>query len=322
MAKPQLYRYNAETDNFERIFPTFRSRAVYVLKILLLCVIVALITYVCIYYFSITPSERRLREENLEIKQKYELLNRRVDNSMKVMEQIKNRDDNFYRVMLQMQPLNDLHRFAGVNNETRYRELSRMNDDGLVKFVTQQVDLLEQSLYAQSLSFDEIKREALSQKGKLSHVPAIMPFSNKNIPITGGYGMRRDPLTGLATFHTGLDFACAEGTPVYAAADGKVEMADRKNVYGNMIEIDHGYNYSTRYMHLSKLLVKPGDNVKRGQEIGLSGSTGKSIKPHLHYEVRFRGESQNPVNYFFMDFKPEEFADMIHKSENASEIMD
>lgn len=322
MAKSQLYRYNAETDNFERVFPTVKNRMWSFVRILLLCLAVALLTFLYFYYFSYTPGERRLIDENTVLKQQYEILNRRVNNSLDVLEQIKYRDDNFYRVMLQMDPLSDNHRYAGVNNEKRYRELSNMNDNGLVKYVTQRVDLFDRSLYAQSLSFDEIKNTAVKNKDKMDHIPAIVPFYSKGIPISGGYGMRRDPLNGLAIFHSGIDYAVGEGTPVIATADGTVTYAERKNVYGNFVEIDHGYNYSTRYMHLSKMSVKPGESVKRGQEIGWVGNTGKSLKPHLHYEVRFRGESQNPVNYFFMQYTPEEFSDILIKAESASEIMD
>lgn len=322
MARNQLYRYNAATDNFERVFPSMRSRLWFALRLLLLIGGVALITYLIIYYFDYTPGERRLREENQVLKQQYELLNRRVDNSLKVMDQIRSRDDNFYRVMLQMEPLNNTHRYAGLNNENRYRELSRMSDGGLVKYVTQRVDLLERGLYAQSLSFDEIKRAALNQKGKMDHIPSILPLKTGSQRISGGYGMRRDPLNGMAVFHTGIDFAAYEGTPVLATADGIVQTAERKNVYGNVIEIDHGYNYSTRYMHLSQLKVQPGEQVSRGQIIGFVGSTGKSKAPHLHYEVRFRGESQNPVNYFFKDLTPEDFGEWMQMADNAAEILD
>lgn len=99
-------------------------------------------------------------------------------------------------------------------------------------------------------------------------------------------------------------------------------MAKREAGYGNCIDIDHGFNYITRYAHLSNILVKEGEDVKRGQLIGKVGSTGKSTGPHLHYEVRFKGEAQNPVNYYFMDLTPEEYAEMIQMADNAGHVMD
>ncbi|MDE6427881.1 MAG: M23 family metallopeptidase, partial [Muribaculaceae bacterium] len=91
---------------------------------------------------------------------------------------------------------------------------------------------------------------------------------------------------------------------------------------GNLVEIDHGYGYVTRYAHLSELLVKPGQKVNRGDLIAKSGNTGKSTGPHVHYEVRLRGVAQNPVNYYFYDLTPEEYAEMITHAENAGHVMD
>lgn len=322
MARTQYYRYNPETDNYERIFPTFTDRLRVAARYLLLSLAVGIGFFLLAYYVFDTPGERHLREENALLKQQYELLNRRLENSLQVMENIRSRDDNFYRVMLQMEPLSDVHRYAGLNNEKRYRALNRMSDDGLVKFVTQRVDLLERELYAQSQSFDQLKQAATQQKGKLEHIPSTLPVSMKDAYISGGYGMRRDPINGIAKFHAGLDFAAVEGTPVYATADGKVITANRHNTTGNIVEIDHGYNYKSRYMHLSYIAVKEGATVNKGDMIGRIGSTGKSTGPHLHYEVRFRNEPQNPVNYSFSELSPDEYSEFATQAENAAEIMD
>ena len=140
--------------------------------------------------------------------------------------------------------------------------------------------------------------------------------------MASGYGYRRDPIYGTGRFHEGLDFAADTGTPVYATADGKVVHADWQSGYGNLLEIDHGYGYVTRYAHLSKFKVKEGDEVKRGDLIAETGNTGKSTGPHLHYEVRYRNSPQNPINYYFMDITPEEYDNMIRQAENAGHVMD
>ncbi len=119
-----------------------------------------------------------------------------------------------------------------------------------------------------------------------------------------------------------MDFGAATGTPVFATADAVVEVAERKDAYGNCIDLNHGYNYVTRYAHLSQILVKPGQHVKRGEMIGKVGSTGKSTGSHLHYEVRFKGEPQNPVHYYFMDLTPQQYLDMIQLAENSAHVMD
>ena len=322
MAKKVFYCYNPETDNFERYYPSMRDRLMTLSRYLVAGAAIGTLFAVGFYDLTGGPTENALRHENSELRSKYNVLSRRLDNSLKVMDNIKNRDDNFYRVMMQMEPLARSRRYAGLDNSSRYADIASLSDAALVTRVTQQMDLLDRQLYAQSLSFDQLKGGALEQKDKLAHIPSVLPINIKDFTMSSGYGYRRDPVYGAQRFHEGLDFAAPTGTEVYATADGIVEIADRKGGYGNMIDITHGYNYLTRYAHLSKIIVSEGDEVKRGQLIGYVGSTGKSTGPHLHYEVRFKDEPQNPVNYYFMDLTPEEYADMIQLAENAGHVMD
>lgn len=263
-----------------------------------------------------------LRQENNELRFQYELLQRRLNYSLNIMEDIKKRDDNFYRVMMQMEPMEDAQRYAGLDNEQRYKELQKLSDSELVSQVTRGIDLLDRQLYVQSLSFDQLKNMAQKQKDKILHIPSILPISLDDYTMSSGYGYRRDPVYGSTRFHEGLDFAAPTGTPVYATADGRVSEAGWASGYGNVVNIEHGYNYLTRYAHLSKITVTSGQEVKRGDKIGEVGSTGKSTGPHLHYEVRFKNEPQNPVNYYFMDLTEEEYNDMIQEAENAGHVMD
>ena len=301
MKRPIYYIYNPETDNFERVFPSIKGRIWGFLRIGCLSLLIGIGLYFVIFYSFEAPTEQNLRKENAILKSQYNILNRRLDNSLKVMANIQNRDDNFYRVMMQMDPVGYGQRLAGLDNEKRYRELQNTPDAGLVRLLTQRLDLFERQLYAQSLSFDQLKETASKQKDKLAHIPSVIPINIKDFTMSSGYGVRRDPIYGSSKFHTGLDFAAKTGTPVFATADGKVTEAGRQSGYGNCIDISHGYNYLTRYAHLSEILVKPGQEVKRGEMIGKVGSTGKSTGSHLHYEVRFKDEPQNPVNYYFMD---------------------
>ena len=222
--------------------------------------------YFVIFYSFRSATEQNLRKENAILKSQYNILNRRLDNSLKVMANIQNRDDNFYRVMMQMDPVGYGQRLAGLDNEKRYRELQNTPDAGLVRLLTQRLDLFERQLYAQSLSFDQLKETASKQKDKLAHIPSVIPINIKDFTMSSGYGVRRDPIYGSSKFHTGLDFAAKTGTPVFATADGKVTEAGRQSGYGNCIDISHGYNYLTRYAHLSEILVKPGQEVKRGDD--------------------------------------------------------
>lgn len=322
MKKRVLYIYNPETDNFERLFIPLKKR---IAKWMLLSGFALGMAFL-FYFIGISifelPTEESLRKENTSLKSQYNILNRRLDNALKIMNNIQNRDDNFYRVVMQMDPVGNSQRFAGLDNERRYRELRKISDGGLTTLLSQRLDLFERQLYAQSISFDQLRENADLNKDKLAHIPSIIPINIKDYTMSSGYGIRRDPIYGSRKFHEGLDFAAKTGIPVFATANGKVAEAERMSGYGNCINIDHGYHYVTRYAHLSEILVKPGQMVKRGEMIGKVGSTGKSTGPHLHYEVRFKDQPQNPVNYYFMDLTPEQYAAMIQEAENAGHVMD
>ena len=320
--KQVFYRYNPDTDNFERHYPTFRSRLASAGRYLLVGSVIGGGMYLIFMFGFGLPTEKNLRKENSELKSQYAILEKRLDNSIKVMEDIRNRDDNFYRVMMQMDPLSSNQRLSGMDLDAKYDRLGKLNDLELLTRINQQIDLLEHQIYSQSLSFDQLKEAAGEQKDKIARIPSVLPIHIGQFTMSSGYGYRRDPVYGTAKFHSGLDFAAPTGTPVFATADAKVEVADRKPIYGNCIDLDHGFNYKTRYAHLSQILVKPGEEVKRGQLIGKVGSTGKSSGSHLHYEVLFKGEPQNPVNYYFMDLTPEEYATLIRQAENSAHVMD
>jgi murein DD-endopeptidase MepM/ murein hydrolase activator NlpD len=120
-----------------------------------------------------------------------------------------------------------------------------------------------------------------------------------------------------------MDFSTDVGTPIYATGDGKVIRANnRLSGYGNLIEIDHGYGYLTRYAHLSKYNVKQGQTVKRGDIIGYSGSTGRSSGPHLHYEVHYQGNVVNPINYYYGEISAKEFELLSQEANQENQSLD
>jgi len=269
------------------------------------------------------PQEQVLKHENSRLRSELDVLNRRMDAALGVLDDIGQRDNNFYRVIMQADRITDAQRYAGLDRTLRYNQLSTTADNRLVENLTNKMAQLERMLYVQSLSFDKLKALAGSQQDRLNHIPAIQPISELALKqMASGYGYRVDPIYGTGKFHEGMDFSADIGTPVYATGDGRVAEAEWNSGYGNMVELDHGYNYRTRYAHLSKILVHAGQNVKRGDKIGLVGNTGKSTGPHLHYEVRFKGQPQNPVNYYFYDLTPEQYSEMIRMAENAGHVMD
>ena len=142
--------------------------------------------------------------------------------------------------------------------------------------------------------FDEVLSNLDGKKDILDHTPSIRPTRGW---LSRGFGMKRNPFTGESQPHRGMDLANHRGTPVIAPADGRVTMAGRNGGMGKMVIINHGNGFVTRFGHLDKIKVSKRDIVKRGDIIGLMGSTGYSTGPHLHYEVIKNGKSVNPLNY-------------------------
>lgn len=140
---------------------------------------------------------------------------------------------------------------------------------------------------------------ALDRLDKVRRVVRTIPLANPapGMPVTSLYGIRRDPIIGTAAFHSGVDFRAHIGQSVVATATGTVTRAGSNGGYGNMVEIDHGNGFSTRYAHLSRISAREGDKVKYGTVIGEAGNTGRSTGPHIHYEVREKGRPLNPVNF-------------------------
>jgi len=152
-----------------------------------------------------------------------------------------------------------------------------------------------QHLDARADSLTAVEMLLLDQQVKRALLPTVTPI-NANY-VGSGFGWRVDPFVGAGSLHEGIDFVADIGTQVVAAAGGVVIAAERHPQYGNLVEIDHGNDFTTRYAHLSKISVRDGQVVKRGQNLGLSGNTGRSTGPHLHFEVRFKGVAQNPARF-------------------------
>ena len=142
---------------------------------------------------------------------------------------------------------------------------------------------------------DVIESELMSARVRRTLLPENTPVAEGF--VGSGYGMRADPLTGQMTMHAGLDFAAPIGTPIFAAAGGVVASAEHHPMFGNTVTVDHGNQLSTLYAHASRLSVKPGDIVRKGQKLGEVGTTGRSTGPHLHFEVHVNGAPQNPARF-------------------------
>jgi murein DD-endopeptidase MepM/ murein hydrolase activator NlpD len=168
---------------------------------------------------------------------------------------------------------------------------NKMSENGL----NEQMDRLSHIVNDRSDKLTALRTLLLQNQLSRRLLPSIPPVHTGY--YSSNFGWRIDPFTGAPAMHEGVDFVANAGTPIYASAGGVVDYAGLDGSYGNMVEIDHGNNIVTRYAHASKVLVKVGQVVRRGQEIAEVGSTGRSTGNHLHFEVRYKGVAQNPVRF-------------------------
>lgn len=322
MSKKIYYRYNPTTESYERVYPSRGQRIWAWTKYLLEGIGISAGILISLYICIDLPKEKQLRKENEALQHQIEELNTRLITAISVMDNLSERDNNLYRVIMQTDPLTARQRYSGLPRLST-EVFNNLNDKEKLQEVTNKLALLERQVYVQSQSFDRLAEVINQNIDRLSHIPAIQPVSEEDMTqMASGYGWRIDPIYGTSKHHDGMDFAAPIGTPVYATGDGTVTKAGWHNAYGNCIDINHGYSYTTRFAHLSKINVVVGQKVKRGDVIGEIGNTGKSTGSHLHYEVRLKGVPQNPVNYYFQDLTPEEYANMVNASENAGHVMD
>lgn len=275
------------------------------------------------YNFFDSPKERMLRREIKQFEMQYELLNERMNRMALVLKDIQNRDDNIYRTIFEADPIPSSIRNASFGGTNRYAALDSYENAEIIKETTKKLDKIARQLYIQSKSFDDVYTLARSKNKMLASIPAIQPILNKRLDrLASGFGYRVHPVYKSMRMHTGVDFTAPTGTPVYATGDGVIMGAARGfSGYGIVCIINHGYNYKTLYAHLSRVKVKPGQRVKRGQIIGYVGNTGISTGPHLHYEVRFNNRPVNPVSYFYNDLSPEDYEKIIEIASRVNQSL-
>lgn len=318
------YKYNPKTLAYEEVQLSAGQK---VLKGLILIAPSVIIGLGLAFVFETsldTPKEIQLRTENDNLRYELKMLEQKAQANLKVLKDIEEKEKTLYRVALYAEEFPEDLRTLGIGGSNRYKKYENMTNAKLLMETAKTLDSVQSKLYAQSISFKELLQLAKERENRLSSLPAIQPVSNEDLRRTAsGYGWRIDPVYGTRKMHWGMDFTADIGAEVYATGDGVVvEVVTNSWGYGKEIVIDHGFGYRTRYAHLSKFEVKRGDKVKRGDLIGLVGSTGKSTGPHLHYEVEKDGQKVNPVNFYHSDLTPEEYEKLIELSQNSYQSFD
>lgn len=319
MAKVKYY-YDSETLSYRKITvkkSDYVRRTIYLFLAVLLT---AFLGFILLSQFIMSPAQRAQQREFENLKLHYELLTKRMDETAQILGQMQDRDNNIYRSYFEADPIPEEQRKAGFGGVNRYKQLEGFDNSDLVIDLTKKMDILSKQVVVQSKSLDEIVDLAKKKEDMLASIPAITPVKKGDFWMASGYKMRMHPILKINKFHKGMDFSASTGTPVYASGNGKVIRAQRSSTFGKVIYIEHGYGYRTIYAHLSKMVVRRGATVKRGDLIGYVGSTGLSVSPHLHYEVHKNGRPLNPIYFYYGNLSPDEFATLQKTSEDSQSL--
>lgn len=307
----------------ETVEAPFRLRSYRLLRKILIGFILVSIFNVLFSYFFYTPKMYRILRDNRELTIRYRILQERIRTARKRLDEIAHRDNYVYRALFSTDTLS----LPGVWEpypEAKYAAILDDDYTPLMLQTWQQLDALGRQLYRTSVSMDELQILARDKEKMSSAIPAIWPIDRKALRNNhiGAFNMRRvHPVLGYIRPHKGIDFGCDRGTKVYATGDATVEIATEQGYnggYGRMILLDHAFGYKTRYAHLSRVLVRPGDKVVRGQLIAETGNTGISSGPHLHYEVIHKGVPVNPINYFNRNMTAEEYESLLERMRDTN----
>lgn len=207
--------------------------------------------------------------------------------------------DNFLRQAVNLSSPSEEEKSMGTGGTRDNTDLDAPNS--LLSASDKLIDQLLHKIDQQRTSYTEIMSKYEQNQKLFACIPAIKPAIGAK---TSGFGMRFHPIFKVQRFHSGLDFVAPVGSPVYATGDAVVQHVTTDGGYGKLVVLDHGFGYKTIYAHLSEFKVKQGQRVKRGDVIALSGNTGVSDGPHVHYEVVKNGVKMNPENFLFEDMDP------------------
>ena len=315
------FKFDPHKLNYEKIEINLRKK----LRLVLVYVTASLIfSLALVFLYSIlldTPREREVKRENEDLAKDYEMLSEKYAKIDTILNELKLQDENIYRTIFETDPVAE-EDFK--SNFVDYSHLLQLSNEEILDTTILKLQVILAGITLENPEYSNLMNNAERKEKMLKCIPAIQPLANKDMSrLASGFGDRMHPIYKIVRFHEGMDFTAPTGTEVYATGDGIVEdVENSRRGMGNTLIINHGFNYSSVYSNLDKFNVKKGQTVRRGEVIAWVGNTGLSVAPHLHYEVRLRGKSVNPVNYYFLELSPSEYYKMIEISIKSGQSFD
>lgn len=302
-----------------RVRPTFKAVFRRCLKYFVVSIALAVLYYILFALVFSTDAERQLKQENRMYEKLYDGMAEKEALLNDVVSGLEQRDGSIYEEIFHSpSPTSPDFGYAGFASFGD----SISSDAGIVLYTESKLSETADAAGRVDRSLDYIMKRCIEMRDSMP--PLVLPVKDFIFPQVGASaGNKINPFYKVYSKHDGLDFIIPSGTPVYAVADGTVVSVTRsKKGAGNVVAIDHGNGYVTKYAHLQEIHVRQGRRVEKGDKIGLSGMSGKAFAPHLHYEV-WRGKvAMDPINFFFASLTPEEYAEMMALGTSIAQSMD
>ncbi|MBR5885631.1 MAG: M23 family metallopeptidase [Alistipes sp.] len=270
-----------------------------------------------------TPAEYELRHSTDKMRAEYEILSARYDSLNMVVENVIERDRNIFGILFESAPY-DFNSDYEQQRLSLHEKLLERSKHQMLRDLTWQTSTIEAKLAELEQTYSTLQTNLDAVGDMRNNIPSIQPVINHQLTLlTAGYGMLMHPFYRTLQSHQGVDYTIPEGQSIFATADGVVkEVLGTTSTSGITVVIDHGNGYTTSYSHLQKAKVKRRQKVRRGDIIALSGNSGLSLSPHLHYEVRYEGVRVDPVHYFFMELTPDEYQKIIRIAQSGMQSFD
>lgn len=318
------FRYNPETLRYERVKISIFNTVITILSYLTFGTLFFAGLLLIQNYIIETPTEQKLRSENKSMQEHQVVLARQLTQSNDQLEELKKQELELYEKLFDTKAPKE-----GIV-ATSQREEILLSNSGDFQGAIHNIDSRLKDLFSSAKSSNaffhseaSVKKEDLST---LFSLPSIIPIENFEVSgLVSGFGTRINPFHKGHYHHDGVDIATSRGTAVLAAGHGEVITTKRGDMlagYGNYVEIAHGHGVITRYTHLEDFTVRVGQKIKKGQAIGMVGSSGGSIAPHLHYEVIKGGVNLDPIKFFAEGINAGKYQEIVTKSKKQNQSLD
>ncbi len=283
----------------------------------------AVLYYVLFSLLFDTPAEYELRHSTDRLKREYATLVEQYDSLEVVLDNVIERDRNIFAILFDSEPYDFDSEYNSQRVELHESLLTKSNRE-MSSTLQLSIDGLEDKIASLDKSYSKLDEELQIIGTKRNNIPSIQPVTNHDLTLlTAAYGTLMHPFYRTLQSHQGVDYAVPEGTRIFATADGIVKEVKGKNsTSGTTVVIDHRNGYTTSYSHLQSVKVKRGRKVQRGDIIALSGNSGLSLAPHLHYEVRYNGMRVDPIHYFFMELTSDEYQRIMRIAQSGMQSFD